>query len=124
MGTKNFSLNEFTCPCCNQNHIKLEFLYRLQRIRDYLEPDDTMVIVSGYRCPSHNHAVGGEDTSSHVKGLAADIKITDGGKAFRIMKAIMMTGAVVRIGFGEMDGVLTLHVDMDESKVQDWLWGY
>ena len=33
----------------------------------------SFVITSGVRCSSHNRAVGGKKSSSHLKGLAADI---------------------------------------------------
>ena len=32
-----------------------------------------IIVNSGYRCPTLNKAVGGSKTSSHMKGLAADI---------------------------------------------------
>jgi uncharacterized protein YcbK (DUF882 family) len=32
-----------------------------------------LVILSGYRCPAHNQAVGGASLSQHVQGLAADV---------------------------------------------------
>ena len=124
MGTKNFGLQEFTCPCCGKNEAKLELLYALQRARDYLDKNDSISITSGYRCPPYNQSLGAEHTSSHVKGLAADLDITDGGKAFRIVQAIMKTNAFNRIGFGKVNGKLVMHVDVDDSKVQEWLWGY
>lgn len=34
-------------------------------------------VSSGYRCPRLNKAVGGVETSQHVKGEAADIYVTD-----------------------------------------------
>lgn len=34
-------------------------------------------VSSGYRCPRLNKAVGGEPTSQHVKGEAADIYVAD-----------------------------------------------
>jgi len=126
MCTKNFSFEEFKCPCCGQGGVKLELLYALQRVRDCLKPDDVMEITSGYRCPIYNSSprIGSNDTSSHVKGLAADIKIDSSGKAFRIMEAIMKTDAFKRVGFGKMGETLVLHVDIDSNKVQNVLWGY
>jgi uncharacterized protein YcbK (DUF882 family) len=32
-----------------------------------------LVVVSGYRCPAHNEAVGGAVHSQHLLGTAADI---------------------------------------------------
>mgnify|MGYP003135785811 CR=1 FL=1 len=120
--TENFRNEEFACPCCNKNDIKLVVLACLQEVReDFGRP---IKITSGYRCYNHNKAVGGSPSSSHVKGLAADIKVEDSDYAFRIMKSIFATDKFYRIGYGKMNGVLTLHVDLDENKLQHVLWGY
>lgn len=36
-----------------------------------------IIVSSGYRCPRLNKAVGGAETSQHVKGEAADIYVAD-----------------------------------------------
>lgn len=36
-----------------------------------------LVINSGYRCPELNAAVDGRPTSQHLKGMAADVRVTD-----------------------------------------------
>lgn len=113
-----------SCPCCGRNEVRMELLYALQRARDYLDPNDAMKIASGYRCPDHNRAVGGKNTSSHIKGLAVDIFIDSSSKAFRVMQAIFMTNAFVRIGFGKLEGKVVLHVDIDSDKATEVLWGY
>lgn len=85
--SKNFSLDEFTRSetahiqgidntpeteqiinlCALVHHV-------LQPLRDhYGQP---VKISSGYRCPALNKAVGGVPTSQHMRGQAADIKIT------------------------------------------------
>lgn len=43
-------------------------------------------IVSGYRCETHNKAIGGELKSKHLDGLAADIAYQDGEQLYRILK--------------------------------------
>lgn len=48
-------------------------------------------VSSGYRCPKLNHAIGSRDTSQHILGCAADIKI-DGVKPDELMKAIIGAG--------------------------------
>jgi uncharacterized protein YcbK (DUF882 family) len=48
-------------------------------------------VSSGYRCLKVNHAVGSKDTSQHIVGCAADIKI-EGVKPDELMKAIIGAG--------------------------------
>jgi uncharacterized protein YcbK (DUF882 family) len=35
------------------------------------------VVLSGYRCETHNKNVGGAKKSKHLKGIAADIAVKD-----------------------------------------------
>ena len=78
--TTNFGWWEFECHCghCEmpeEVRREVEHLVRtyLQPLRDRL--GKPIIIVSGYRCPSHNKAVGGARRSQHMYGRAADIKV-------------------------------------------------
>jgi uncharacterized protein YcbK (DUF882 family) len=44
-------------------------------VRDHF--GQPVTINSGYRCPSHNAAVGGATKSQHLDGIAADISVKD-----------------------------------------------
>ncbi len=71
---ENFKLREFECKCgCGQVKLHSELLKRLQAIRT--ETGRPVRITSGYRCPSHNRAVGGAEGSRHMRGDAADYQI-------------------------------------------------
>lgn len=48
-------------------------------------------ISSGYRCLKVNHAVGSRDTSQHLQGCAADIKV-QGVTVDELMKVIISAG--------------------------------
>lgn len=76
--TPNFSLWEFQskdgAPMPDDIRENIELLAeQLQVLRDYLKA--RIDVVSGYRSPAHNKAVGGAKNSYHVKGMAADIKV-------------------------------------------------
>ena len=76
--TKNFKKSEFDCKCgCempNDVFINIQKLAnQLQYVREFL--DLPINLTNGYRCPTHNKAVGGVKNSQHVLGKAADIKI-------------------------------------------------
>lgn len=68
---KNFTKSEFECPCgCGQQSVDTELAEKLQLIRDKV--DRPLKITSGYRCITHNAAVGGSQNSKHRYGMAAD----------------------------------------------------
>jgi len=71
--TKNFKKSEFACPCCGENKIEVKLVQCLQKLRDAI--GKPIIINSGYRCLQHNKSLGSQNTSQHVKGKAADIRI-------------------------------------------------
>lgn len=75
---QNFRVNEFSCHgngCCSTVKIDPKLAEYVQKIRDHFGKPVT--ISSGYRCPTHNRAVGGASKSRHVEGMAADITVKD-----------------------------------------------
>lgn len=76
--TTNFKVKEFACHgvgCCNTVTIDKDLVDILQKIRSHF--GKPINVNSGYRCPTHNKAVGGASGSYHVKGQAADISVVD-----------------------------------------------
>ena len=71
--SKNFTRKDFKCPCgCTRQMVDSELVEKLQAIRDKL--GKAIKVTSGYRCLSHNAAVGGSSGSKHAMdgcGLAA-----------------------------------------------------
>jgi uncharacterized protein YcbK (DUF882 family) len=112
---KYFKLDEFNCKCCGKNEMKKELLDRLDAARELAGVP--FVIVSGYRCPKHNKEVGGVPDSAHTKGLAADIRATNGKERFKILQALMLTG-FDRIGVYKN----FIHCDVDSSKPDEVVW--
>lgn len=75
--TPNFKISEFhckgsTCGCTQTLHDPQLSAY-LQQIREHF--GKPVYITSGYRCPTHNKAIGGSETSQHTLGQAADFYI-------------------------------------------------
>lgn len=79
------------------------------------------VINSGYRTPEHNKREGGTPDSSHIKGYAADIKVTDSRSRAIILDALFKAG-FDRIGINFEKGFI--HVDSDPNKPPNVVWGY
>ena len=71
--SQNFSRSEFMCKCCGEAKVEPGLVAALQELRDLAGAPIT--VISGYRCPKHNAAVGGAKASQHMLGKAADIVI-------------------------------------------------
>ena len=74
--SEHFWFRELACHCgrvtCPRIRIQRDLLVGLERLRDAAYPGG-LTLVSAYRCPEHNKAVGGASESQHVQGTAADI---------------------------------------------------
>lgn len=74
----HFSFAEFRCSCggrydgCAVVRVHRGLLQSLEQLRTSYYPRG-LTIVSGYRCPRRNQAVGGASSSQHMYGAAADI---------------------------------------------------
>lgn len=71
---KSFKLDEFRCRHCRALKLNIDLLLHLERLR---AQTGTLIVTSGYRCPTHNRNVGGARNSQHLKGTAADLKGTE-----------------------------------------------
>jgi len=82
--TEHFSRHEFRCKgqncCAHSAPISLELVRYLEDFwqATYTEsPNFKIIVLSGFRCLTHNREVHSEDTSQHCLGLAADIHIPE-----------------------------------------------
>ena len=114
-----FSKKEFASPDLPNSGLlmKKDFLEKLDSARHLAEIP--FIINSGYRTPEHNKKVGGVKTSSHLKGLAVDIKTVNIIERYKIVNALLMVG-FTRIGIAAN----FIHVDLDFSKGQNVIWLY
>jgi len=71
----HFNTSEFDCKCksvsCTYTQIDMNLVRLLEALRSNLGV--SLKINSGYRCKTHNAAVGGASYSRHLRGEAADI---------------------------------------------------
>lgn len=76
---KYFTIDELKCKCGKCELPKGmptdSLIDTLVEIREYY--NKSIVINSGYRCPSHNKAVGGASKSRHMYGDAVDFIVKD-----------------------------------------------
>ena len=78
-----------------------------------------IIINSAYRSPEHNAKIGGKPNSSHIKGLAVDISVTDSRTRFIVLNALINAG-FNRIGIADT----FIHVDLDLDKSSKVIWTY
>ena len=93
------------------------FLSKLDEAREFA--GIPFIINSAYRSPEHNAKIGGKPNSSHLRGLAVDIKATDSRTRFNVLSALISVG-FSRIGIADT----FIHVDMDFDKSQNVTWTY
>jgi hypothetical protein len=127
----NFDREEFDChdgtpvpPEYAQDPTRLPLLVDqcLQPLRDRLQR--RIRIVSGYRSPAHNTAVGGASASQHMEMRAADIEVE--GMAPSDVHAVILdmvaTGSIYLGGLGLYTG--WVHVDVrarpDDGHLARW----
>ena len=77
------------------------------------------IINSAWRSADHNEKVGGKPDSSHLKGLAVDIKVTNSRQRFIILQSLIAAG-FNRIGIAKT----FIHVDGDNEKDPRVTWLY
>ena len=111
----HFNAKEFRCKCGKTHDTELnpklvDNLEKLYRVLDCSK----IVVTSGYRCPDHDKAVGGNGTGQHTKGNAADIICH--GKDGSIISTKKVACKAQDIGFrgiGNIDSTYTaIHVDV------------
>ena len=114
----HFKMSEFDCRCrCGLNNINENLTMMLDEARE--EAGVIFRMNSGCRCRKHNKRVGGSKTSSHMKGLAVDVKATSNRMRFRIMTGLLLAG-FNRIGIGKR----FIHADVDGKKPQTIIYLY
>jgi len=90
----HFYEDEFRCRHCGQlpaEGMTPALITKLEQLRVLI--GQPLIITSGYRCPTHNRAVGGAAKSQHVLGTAADISA-------RGIGVDKLAGAAEQVGFG------------------------
>jgi len=92
------------------------FLAKLDDAREFA--GFPFFINSAYRSPDHPESIK-NPTSSHIKGLAVDIRARDSKTRYLIIDALMHVG-FNRIGIADT----FIHVDDDRNKSCGVIWTY
>lgn len=94
-----------------------DFLAKLDKAREFA--NIPFIINSAYRSPEQNARVGGKPNSSHLRGLAVDIRANDSSTRYIVLNAL------VKVGFNRI-GIASsfIHVDDDKEKANNVIWTY
>ncbi|QDP46333.1 MAG: putative peptidase M15 [Prokaryotic dsDNA virus sp.] len=124
MTLKYFKHSEFDCPTLEGSGqmMNYQFLEKLDDARGLAEIP--FVITSGYRTKDYNEDLirrkyKASRNSSHLKGLAADIKCNTSRNRWIIINSLVLAG-FSRIGVADT----FIHVDLDLDKAQNVIWTY
>ena len=101
----------------DDGNMNQEFLSKLDEARELA--GIPFKINSAYRSPEHNAKIGGKPNSSHLRGLAVDISVTNSRQRFVILESL------IRVGFNRIGIADTfIHVDLDKEKSEKVVWTY
>ena len=124
MTYKYFTLSEFDSPDSGGSgkHMSSEFLEMLDEAREIA--GIPFKINSGYRTKEYNQSLldrgyKASKTSPHMKGLAADISVTDSRSRWMVINSLLLVG-FQRIGIADT----FIHVDLDTEKSHSVIWTY
>ena len=119
--TKNFKLSELEFSDVIPPELianAVELLKNLQVIRDHFQRP--IVIISGYRSPERNAAVGGADKSQHLEAKAADIKIAGvpTEEIYNRIDKLIAQGKIKQGGLGKYVKSGFVHYDVRGTKAR------
>ena len=118
MHFKYFTYEEFDSPDIQGSGQMMcdTVIEMLDQVRE--EYGKPIRISSGYRPEEANLKAGGVKNSSHLKGLAVDIKVKNSRERYKLLFILM--NYFHRIGVAKS----FIHVDIDEDKPQGVIWVY
>ena len=118
-----FTKDELKCSHCGKFEMDDDFLRRANQARHYA--DIPFHVSSAYRCPEHKDSKK-NPRSSHIKGMAMDVKIKSAWHANKILNGLAEAGINRRFIYIKPTVVAEnsftlfhIHFDTDGEKPQD-----
>lgn len=100
----------------DDGNVSQELLTKLDEARELA--GIPFIINSAFRSPEHPESIK-NPTSSHIKGLAVDIKATDSRTRAKILISLISVG-FDRIGIAKT----FIHCDIEKEKANEVVWLY
>ena len=111
----HFTVDELCCKHCGRCSVAGRLVDALEAFRELA--GKPVIVHSGYRCPEHNAAVGGQPRSEHLEGLAADISIP-GLSLSELYRLAVQIPDFAQGGIGLYDGEPFIHVDVRDHRAR------
>lgn len=117
--SKYFSEKEFNrcTPSCSLQDMNQEFMNKLDQLRELA--GIPLVINSAFRSVQHEKSKGRNGTSSHVLGVAIDIRCNGSQNRFKVLESAQKLG-FKRIGVAKS----FIHLDISKKHAQNVIWTY
>jgi uncharacterized protein YcbK (DUF882 family) len=112
--SEHFSKADLACRCCGQLKIESGLIDALEQLRTLA--GQPIIVHDAYRCPAHNHAVGGVTDSEHTRGMAADINIP-GMSLQQMYDLALQVPTFLNGGIGVYDGGF-IHLDIRTQQAR------
>ena len=114
-----FSQRDFDMcnPPCKLQDMDQTFMKKLDIARQVARLP--FIVTSGFRSKIYEKEQGRDGTSSHTKGVAVDLGVSNSSDRYKILNALLSVG-INRIGVGEN----FIHADVDKDKPQSVIWHY
>jgi uncharacterized protein YcbK (DUF882 family) len=111
----HFTASEMACHHCGRVYVTPALMIMLEKLRDLF--GIPLSVCSGYRCPSHNVAIGGAPSSKHMLGMAVDIAVPEKYKRNpeEFLEAAQIVAKEVHGGYHYYPKSHFIHIDC-------WVW--
>jgi len=121
--SKHFDSTEFACKgksCCSHSApMSIELVYALEILRE--KANQPLHINSGFRCRTHNKAIGGAENSQHCLGMAVEVRTPEGftdQEFFELCEGLNIDSELLFSGIGLYEG--RIHVDIRQGLRVTW----
>ena len=111
--SEHFKVKEFRCKDgSDEIKIEMNMIPILEKIHAHFGAS-AVNIVSGYRTPKHDKAVGGKGSGNHCEGKAVDFVVKQNGKAVQSAKVALYLEDIGMTGIGYKCGGSATSTHMD-----------
>lgn len=116
--TPHLNCSEFRCKCGNTHNFTVndKLPVMLEKVVNILGADH-IYISSGYRCPTHDRAVGGAGYGQHTYGNASDFALEKDGK---LIDSRVIACVAQEVGFGGIGRITSNYIHCDVRTSNIW----